>query len=1646
MSNKNYLIIHKDHPMDPLGVNAGAEMATLAQARFLARKGARVIIAAQLVGEELVHQGVEFWDLTSSYDVNAALERAKALGSYHLISEGRALPLLQARHERECISRTLISHDRSSNDTGIKASVLSAVVDNIICVSEAQRRFFIDDGADPGKVFVIHNGADLDIFKVGEPEGRNYKRLVFAGALVPDKGIQLLIEAFAHLKQKYPELLLDVYGSAAMWGRDKMFDESEIERGLPGIKFHGGVNQELVAQAFREAGLVVAPSIWFDPFPLTAIEAQVTGCPVLTFNVGGLPEGVEDGQTGAVVQDISVEALTHKLDELLASPDLLKQWSKNALEKQRSKFTWERFVDRLIECCESAEGMQNPLKAKPSTVKVKKQLGFLSTWNQQCGLATYARYLLNAFEPGSYIVLAEKSDGPLRKEDESFVSRCWSRTEDDWDDLYEAIKSNDIGLLHLNAQAGFFKQPSFTQFITKIRSEGVKVVLHLHSIFTLESQVQALVSSVDATIVHAPESRLEAIANGAKADSVYALPHGVDVQESPPEAELLEFRQASGVPAEGKLLVCLGFVQPHKGIEGLIDAVADLNKNNFDTYGLVAGKINPSDPGAEKYLQQLKQYVAERGVSGKVIFMDRFLSESEMNCCLNAADVVLMNYRSQHYEASGACSLALGAGAVVATSTAPAFAAFGDAVWHITAGFSPSLSLALLLGNEELRKKIKANVDSYCEVNAWPQIAKKLKKIYRKLDFVATISKKEKTVIKTNPAVGGEKPLRVLIQNRPNTFTQRGGDTVVIEKTVEGLKQRGIDVTVDLEGTQDPGAYDLLHLFNFALPLMLKPLAEKAKQSGTPYVVTTLCEDVPTFHTQSHAVSQTLIEYVRAGQDRKWLEANWPKLNEIPACNAFDNHWLAKNARALISNGEGESAIIRTTYLEAAPVYEVKLGCEIGVPEADPTIFEREFGVSDFILCVGRIESRKNQLMLLKALEDLDLPLVLAGGGFSYQPDYEAAVRSFKRRGKTLILDRISPELLASAYAAAKVHALPSWFELPGLVSLEAAYYGCNIVATGVGTTKDYLGEDAFYCNAEDANSILNAVLAAYYAPQRTSLSEKVKTYNWDKTAQATLDVYHECCESRQESQQREALPIQSAHSPEAETPGSSDSGENTVFQARLEQGEEAAKEKNYELAHQYLAEAEEIEANSVRCLRARAAVYIAEQNAGVAKEYLDRAFKLDQHDPKILSGLGMCAMMNKEPEKAYDYFVNALSIDADQLVAILQLVESSYILDRYDDLGRVLNAYVERHPEDENMRFCYAGCLYKQGAISQAISVNNQVLELSPNHLGANELKVKLEECQRAEQSNSQNTSPEPQDSPSSDSPGALNPSSIGASANLTRMVDDAIDKLKRSREGQSTSDSSTTSQIAEQRCVDNHDLSTQSMQSFERLTALEEAKKKREFDKVITEIDELLEGDELNDGQYQQAVLIKAESLAFSGKLTEAWQIFESVSEQNPNNCRAICGKGALLASKGDWEKAYELFQVANNLDPKFDTALAGLGMCAAVSGEQEEAWRLYKEALKLNAENTTALLGLIELSHASQQFDDLQQALEAYIDLHPADLNFLYSLAGCYYAQDKLQEAISELDKITLFDPTHKNALELKEIIDKRLATNDVAHATL
>jgi glycosyltransferase involved in cell wall biosynthesis len=99
----------------------------------------------------------------------------------------------------------------------------------------------------------------------------------------------------------------------------------------PWCTFTGFVNQADLSNIMQESDVLCVPSIWFENSPGVLIQALGLGLPVLGSNIGGIPELVEHGRNGLVLPPGDVEAWRSALEDVLQTPEKLRDWQSHAL-------------------------------------------------------------------------------------------------------------------------------------------------------------------------------------------------------------------------------------------------------------------------------------------------------------------------------------------------------------------------------------------------------------------------------------------------------------------------------------------------------------------------------------------------------------------------------------------------------------------------------------------------------------------------------------------------------------------------------------------------------------------------------------------------------------------------------------------------------------------------------------------------------------------------------------------------------------------------------------------------------------------------------------------------------------------------------------------------------------------------------------------------------------------------------------------------------------------------------------------------------------------------------------------------------------------------------------------------------------------
>ena len=195
---------------------------------------------------------------------------------------------------------------------------------------------------------VIYGGVDTNRYRPSVTEPRT-RTALFVGRVIPMKGVDVLVQAVA------PSMPLTIIGPAYNAGY-----MSELQRLAIGkaVTFRPPPCEDDLIEAFQTARAVVLPSVYesaYGPreraelFPLVLLEAMACGTPVVCSRAGGMPELVEDGVNGFVVEQHDETGLHDRIQQLLADDRLWREMSRNALDTVRARFTWPLVAERCLQ-------------------------------------------------------------------------------------------------------------------------------------------------------------------------------------------------------------------------------------------------------------------------------------------------------------------------------------------------------------------------------------------------------------------------------------------------------------------------------------------------------------------------------------------------------------------------------------------------------------------------------------------------------------------------------------------------------------------------------------------------------------------------------------------------------------------------------------------------------------------------------------------------------------------------------------------------------------------------------------------------------------------------------------------------------------------------------------------------------------------------------------------------------------------------------------------------------------------------------------------------------------------------------------------------------------------------------------------------
>lgn len=233
----------------------------------------------------------------------------------------------------------------------------------MVAVSGAMRADILDcyPALDPARVHVVHNGIDTALYRpdhgtdalarIGVDPNRPY--VLFVGRITRQKGVPHLLRAARHLDPATQVVLCA--GAPDTPEIDREFRElfEELSRTRDGVHWIPRMlPRPEVIQLLTHATVFVCPSV-YEPLGIVNLEAMACGTPVVASRVGGIPEVVEDGRTGLLVDlddtgEAFETALARALDEVTGDPERARRMGEAGRERAVDEFGWDAVARRTV--------------------------------------------------------------------------------------------------------------------------------------------------------------------------------------------------------------------------------------------------------------------------------------------------------------------------------------------------------------------------------------------------------------------------------------------------------------------------------------------------------------------------------------------------------------------------------------------------------------------------------------------------------------------------------------------------------------------------------------------------------------------------------------------------------------------------------------------------------------------------------------------------------------------------------------------------------------------------------------------------------------------------------------------------------------------------------------------------------------------------------------------------------------------------------------------------------------------------------------------------------------------------------------------------------------------------------------------------
>ena len=560
----------------------------------------------------------------------------------------------------------------------------------ITVMSKFVKRILIDNGfykpiavASLGAEHLISKGIDYYHLK-----SKKFKFLHISSCF-PRKGIDILLEAYG---QKFTQsddvsLIIKTFPNPHNNIQSKLADFKRRFPDFPDVIYiEEDLSQAEIHSLYKQCDVLIAPS-YGEGFGLPIAEAMLLKLPVLTTNWGGQLDFCNSENAWLIDYELEysqshfnlyssvwakpcLEHLKNLMSELFMLEKKQIQYKiDKAYDLISSRFTWEN---------SAKENTKFLTKLLTSNIEELPKIGWVTTWNTRCGVASYSSNLIKYFSDDVTVLAPYQEE--LVEKDFSNVKRCWHLDDKDLqslNELYKIIIKENFTSLVIQFNYGFYNFKEFETFIFACKKANLSIFIFLHSttdpskmLFKSLKTLSRALSISDRLLVHTPKD-MNQLKKLDIVDNVVLFPHGIlDFQ---PSDDLLKSYDDADHNAKTDIfnVATFGYCLPNKGFPELIKAFKLISEKEVRANLLMFTALY--DDSFKWFYHKLIQLRDSLGLRDLIEINPNFLPDYEILEKLSKVDLIVFPYQNSNESSSAAVRQGISSGSKVVVTPLPIF-------------------------------------------------------------------------------------------------------------------------------------------------------------------------------------------------------------------------------------------------------------------------------------------------------------------------------------------------------------------------------------------------------------------------------------------------------------------------------------------------------------------------------------------------------------------------------------------------------------------------------------------------------------------------------------------------------------------------------------------------------------------------------------------------------------------------------------------------------------------------------------------------------------------------------------------------------------------------------------------------------------